>query len=167
MKRKTYYTILSIGLFLPLLYFLLFEVVFRSLGAKPDDYFTIVDAIVLFILLYETMKAPRTRKILCLICFPFVFIGFAFVVLHWPFGLFILLAPSFMITVSLLINNSKNTANKILHYFLLCIPLLYMLIILSVSLELPAVSFFVGTHFLLMNTMGIFLVVQLIRKRMA
>ncbi len=137
MTRKTYYYFLLISLGLTSLYFFLRFSLFWFFDITLNNYNALPSFIAIFILIYETIHAKKNIKTFNAILFAFLFIGYAFIVMHWPFGRLIFLGSISAIALGLIINTFKIGEGKHLAFIILIIPVFRLCFMLITIYHFP------------------------------
>lgn len=128
MTRKTYYFILIISFSLISAFFLLDILVLNSIGVNNNYIYTARSLIIIFILFFETENSSNIFRLINRIAIPIMFVGLMFKVMHWPFSLPLFLVPAVTILATLLVNNMKNTSEKVPIFLILSIPLIHLVV---------------------------------------
>lgn len=121
MTRKTYYYILLIILSL------FFVDFFIPVGYRPVHAYVLRNFAAAFILISETLLSKRPYRILNEFVIPIAFVGYLFLVMHWPLGWQLFVGAIMAALILLFINVIKNETNKVTHIIILTIPLIHYL----------------------------------------
>jgi hypothetical protein len=119
-----------------------------------------MNGLALFILVYETFKAP---KVIFFICLPFLLltvIGRLFIVMHWPFGSFLYLIPGLMTVGVLTYGIIVSKTDVVLKIIILLFPITRLMFRFTHFISFP----FWLADFVVIGIITCFLTAKLLKR---
>lgn len=137
MGRKTFYTIIAVGLSAIFVYTVICIFVLKDMGIRTIQTARLKDLIAVSIIVYETLYATKTIRIICISLFPVAIIGFLFRIMHWPGGLLLFLGSILTVITLLLVNAVKSDKNRVDKIIVLIYPLSRFIFMTTSIYRLP------------------------------
>ncbi len=137
MGRKTFYTIIAVGLSAIFIYIILCIFILKDLGLQTIQTARLKDLIVIAIIIYETIYATKTFRTYYLLSFPVAIIGYFFSVMHWPGGPKIFYSAITIIIISLIIDALRGDVYRLDKIIVLIYPVLRFTFMTTSIYRLP------------------------------
>ena len=156
MNQKLYYRILAFGLSGYIIYTLINFLFFKNIIRETFNIAQFKFLFPLFIIIYETRLSKKPFSIINYCLFPIIVIGYAFKIMHWPYGVDMYLGSLFIILCSLFINALNGYSNKSEKIIILLHPLTHFIAISFLIFGYPSGIWFL-IDFIIMGVTAIFL----------
>lgn len=166
MERQSYYKILAYAL-LAIFIFDIIRITLILNGGSQALFSSgkIKNIIAILVICFETFNSSKQIKTTNYILFALAFIGFLFVIMHWPFGHILFLGSLLAILTVLFISALKSDSNKTEKLIVLAFPIIHYLFMTFTILRLPLHSFISITELLIIGAISLTLLYRLTKHK--